>query len=83
MAAHGQLAHNPNLADQVTARVSPSWTYIAENVGYGSSVDEVFDLFMGSADHRDHILTTQANLVGVGVVVSGGTVWVSVVFVGA
>lgn len=83
MASRNSLSHNPNLASQVTQQVTPDWRSIAENIGYAQNVDQVHAQFMGSAEHRANILSGSSNLVGVGVVQSGGTVWVTVVFVGA
>jgi len=86
MANHGELYHNPNLAQQVQGM---PWRVIAENVGVGpdlgdadASVQMVHDAFMDSAPHRKNILLRKVRKVGVGVVASGGNVWVTIVFMG-
>jgi len=81
MAGSG-LAHNPDLAGDLHRAGVSGWTSCAENVGYGSSVDQVHKLFMGSSGHRANILNASYSQVGIGVVRSGGTVWVTIDFVG-
>lgn len=75
MAAAGDIWHNPNLAREVK-----NWTVVGENVGMGPSVRELFDAFMDSPGHRSNILDTDYNQFGVGVVISEGTIYVTVVF---
>jgi uncharacterized protein YkwD len=79
MAGNGQLSHDPNLAG-VAASVEPSWRGIGENVGVGSSVSSLHGAFMGSSGHRANILKPSYNRVGIGVVHSGGKIWVTVRF---
>jgi hypothetical protein len=77
MAANQQLAHNPNLAKEVTQ----DWEKLAENVGYGGDVGSIHDAFMNSSAHRANILDPALTHVGVGVVVDGsGQLWVTEVF---
>ena len=78
MAGAGGLAHNPDLADQVTP-VAPAWQRLGENVGTGSSVDELHAAFMASDGHRRNILG-DFERIGVGVEVTNGRVWVTVDF---
>jgi hypothetical protein len=78
MAARNQLSHDPGLAADATA-VEPSWRRVAENVGVGYSVQSLHDAFMGSSGHRANILGPY-NRVGIGVVHSGGKIWVTVRF---
>ncbi|MCU1463607.1 MAG: Allergen V5/Tpx family protein, partial [Acidimicrobiales bacterium] len=75
MARQGRLYHTPNLGSQVCC-----WQSLGENVGEGASVDSVHNSFMSSATHRDHILSLAFTQVGVGVVSSGGTLWVTEIF---
>lgn len=75
MAETGVLAHNPNLASQVS-----NWQRITENVGFGSSPEGLHAAFMGSSDHRANILDPRVTQVGVGVAMSGDTMWVTQVF---
>lgn len=81
MAGHG-LAHNPDLSGDLARAGVTGWTSIGENVGYGSSVDQVHQAFMGSGGHRANIVKASFSHVGIGVVQSGGTVWVTLDFVG-
>jgi uncharacterized protein YkwD len=53
------------------------WVVIGENVGYASTVRSVNRLFMHSAPHRRNILCTCFTRVGIGIVRSGGRVWVT------
>ena len=77
MAASGHIYHNGSLASQVGG----GWTLIAENVGSGSTVDAVHKAFMDSAPHRVHVLDARFNQIGVGIASSGGTLYVTEVFV--
>lgn len=86
MANRGEIYHNPKLAKQVQGM---RWRVVAENVGVGpdlgdpgASVKTVHDAFMDSAPHRKNILLRKVRKVGVGVVATGGQVWVTIVFMG-
>ncbi|MEQ1787014.1 MAG: CAP domain-containing protein, partial [Acidimicrobiales bacterium] len=81
MAGNG-MAHNPDLSGDLARAGVSGWSTIGENVGYGSSVDHVHGMFMGSGGHRANILKAAYSQVGIGVVRSGGTVWVTLDFVG-
>ena len=80
MAARDNLAHNPDVAAQVTSRVTRDWARIGENVGVGGSIPALHDAFMNSASHLANVLGDY-NRVGVGVVRSGNTIWVTFVFI--
>ena len=80
MARNG-MAHNPDLGGDLD-RAGVAWSTIAENVGYGSSVDQVHSMFMSSGGHRANMLSGAYSQVGIGVVQSGGQVWVTIIFVG-
>ena len=56
------------------------WVVIGENVGYASTVRSTNRLFMHSAPHRHNILCSCFTRVGIGVVRSGGRVWVTEMF---
>ena len=56
------------------------WSLMAENVGYGFSVSGLHQQFMGSAPHRANILNPRLRQLGVGIVSSGGALWVTEVF---
>jgi len=77
MASRNQLSHDPNLV-AIVSRIEPSWRGVAENVGVGSSVQGLHDAFMASAGHRANVLRSSYNRVGIGVVHSGGRIWVTV-----
>jgi uncharacterized protein YkwD len=75
IAAAGYLFHNQDLGS-----ITSGWEMMGENVGYGGSVASVHDALMNSPGHRANILNPGYTHVGVGVVVSGGSVWVAEVF---
>jgi hypothetical protein len=75
MAASGSLYHNPDLAVVVTG-----WQKVGENVGRGPSVTSIHSAFMASPGHAANIRDSAFTQVGVGVVVSGSTIWVTEVF---
>ena len=77
MAADNRVAHNPNLAREVTQ----NWEKLAENVGSGPTVDEIHEAFMNSSSHRVNILDGSFTHIGVGVATSpDGRLWVTQVF---
>ena len=75
MADQQRLYHNDRLASDV-----PNWQKVGENVGVGSSVEEIHQAFMASSSHRDNILDADFTEVGVGVVADGPDLWVVEVF---
>ena len=56
------------------------WSSIAENVGVGDTVRSLHRAFMNSPHHRANILDRSKRAVGVGVVRSGGKIWVTEIF---
>jgi uncharacterized protein YkwD len=78
MNSRNALSHDPGLAADASA-VEPSWRAVAENVGVGYSVQQLHDAFMGSSGHRANILGSY-NRVGIGVVMNGSKIWVTVRF---
>jgi len=50
---------------------------LGENVGMGGDVATIHTAFMNSPHHRENILDPGFNQVGIGVIVSGGTVYVT------
>jgi hypothetical protein len=50
---------------------------LGENVGMGGDVAGLHDALMNSPHHRENILDPAFNQVGIGVIVSGGTVFVT------
>ena len=76
MATRGEPYHNPNLGSEVQG-----WAIVSENVGAGTSVDQVHQAFMSSQTHREIILSPELTQVGVGVVrASDGQIYVVEVF---
>ncbi len=66
-----QLQHNPDAWTMVTQYGASNRTAWAENVaGFSASAtaQQVFDAYMGSADHRANILSSKYHYVGVGTV---------------
>jgi uncharacterized protein YkwD len=56
------------------------WRAIAENVGVGYTVTGIHRALMNSSAHRANILDRRWTGVGVGVVKSGGRLWVTQIF---
>jgi uncharacterized protein YkwD len=53
---------------------------IAENVGYGSDVNELHHAFMDSPLHAANIMNSDYTFVGVGVVTQTNKMWVTTIF---
>jgi uncharacterized protein YkwD len=79
MAEKGELFHTADLADKLKGL---NWSMGGENVGVGSSLDDVQAAFMGSKAHRDNILCDVYDHTAIGVVQSDGSFWVTVIFYG-
>jgi len=79
MAAHGELFHHPDLAAMATQAQPSGWSAVAENVGVGTDGLAIHQRFMASPAHRANVLGSFRS-VGVGVVESGGRLWVTVRF---
>ena len=75
MAATNTLKHNPDLTTQAPAE----WQRLGENVGYGSSVVSIHDALVASPGHFANLVGS-FNVVGIGVVRSGSTIWVTQMF---
>ena len=76
MARKGRLFHScvECILDQ------HGWQRIGENIGYGATLSSVNREFMHSTYHRENILCTCHTDVAVGVVESGGLIWVTEIF---
>jgi hypothetical protein len=79
MGSKNSLYHEPNLA-AVASTVEPNWRSVGENVGVGYGVQGLHDAFMGSTGHRNNILSSKYNRVGIGVAYAHGKTWVTVRF---
>jgi hypothetical protein len=74
MANAGEISHNPNFPNQVTA----DWKKLGENVGRGGDVDSLFTAFVNSPAHYKNLVDPAFNHVGVGVVIRpDGTMFTS------
>lgn len=75
MAAEGRVFHSSNLTS-----ITSDWEAMAENVGVGADVAQVFNAFMASSPHRANI-TGDYTHAGVGTYTDDqGLVWVTVIF---
>ena len=79
MANQDRLFHTANLSAKLSGK---EWKVGGENVGYGSSLKQIQSAFMKSEAHRANILRTTYRYAAIGVVRSGGTFWVTVIFYG-
>lgn len=75
MASSGTIFHNSNLPGEVPG----GWQSLGENVGTGATVDDLHAAFMNSASHRANVLGAY-DRIGVGIVMSGSTYFVTEVF---
>jgi hypothetical protein len=78
MAAHNELSHQltdePDLQQRVAAAPLDS---SGENVAFGHSPASIHEGFMASPPHRQNILNGKWDAVGIGVVQTGGSYWVT------
>jgi len=79
MAAAGDIYHSSEA--ELKAAAGDDWTGIAENVGKGQSPTSLHNAFMASPGHKRNILGDY-NHVGIGTDTRGGSLYVTVVFVG-
>jgi hypothetical protein len=75
MAAAGKIWHS-TLSDGITE----DWKKLGENVGMGGSVDGLHAAFVASPHHYENLVDPAFGYVGIGVVRSGSTIYVSEVF---
>lgn len=76
MTSSGDLAHNPNLRTEITG----NWARAGENVGYASTITELFEKLTASPSHRANLLDPTFTTTGVGVINDNGLLWVSQTF---
>lgn len=73
MANAGSISHRPNLAD-----VAPTnWMRLGENVGVGPSVASLDAAFIASPHHYANLVDPAFQFIGIGVVVSGSSLYVT------
>ena len=77
MTSANTLMHTTTTA--LTRRVT-NWVTLGENVGVGAEVGTLHSAFMNSPAHKDNILHSSYNNVGVGVGSAAGRMWVTVIF---
>ncbi len=76
MASSSSLGHNPDLGAEIDTRLGSGVTHYGENVGQGATAESIDAALMASEGHRKNILGDYSR-VGVGVEVSGTTLWVT------
>lgn len=72
MAASGGIYHNPDLASQAPG----DWLKLGENVGVGGDEPGLHQAFVNSPGHYRNLVDGDFQSVGIGVVYSGGRMWV-------
>ncbi len=81
MAVHGQLSHQFPDEVSLTIRMAGYTTLFldeaAENVAWGPNPDQIHESLMHSTQHRENLLRPSYNVVGIGVVRSGGKLYVT------
>lgn len=75
MADRGSIHHNEALGTAVSG-----WEVVGENVGVGPDVETLHQAFLDSPAHRTNVLDGRYTEVGIGIVRSGGHLWVVEVF---
>jgi uncharacterized protein YkwD len=77
MARDGRIYHNySGLQSSETHRRLGYPEMLGENVGVGPTTKWLHDEFMGSTRHRANILDSRYTGMGIGVVISDGSIWV-------
>jgi hypothetical protein len=71
-----QVDDEPKLSERLAA-TGIRFDADAENISYDSTVEGAHDGLMHSPPHRENILSPRYNAVGVGIVRSGDTLWVT------
>jgi hypothetical protein len=76
------LAHNPNLRSIING-ITSVWRKLGENVGWGTSVAQLHDALVSSPHHYANLVDPDFHVVGIGVIVKGGEMWVTEDFLAA
>jgi uncharacterized protein YkwD len=79
MAERGEIFHTPDLGARLQG---VDWSIGGENVGNGPTLAGLQRAFMASKPHRKNILREAFDHTAIGVVESGGSYWVTVIFYG-
>ena len=78
-----QMADTGNFAHSNIASLLNPWTVVGENIGYGPSVNSVFNALVASAGHYKNMVDVRFTAVGVGAYVdASGRIWTAHVFGG-
>jgi uncharacterized protein YkwD len=77
MARERRLFHHSCLSCRFP---SGNWKLLGENVGMAGSLRKVHRMMMKSASHRSILLTAPFDRIGIGVVKTGRTYWVTEIF---
>ncbi|MGH9023346.1 MAG: CAP domain-containing protein [Acidimicrobiia bacterium] len=72
MAASGSLAHS-----DLSTGVAADWLRLGENVGAGGAVEALHAAFLASPTHRHNLVHPGFSYLGVGVVKTGGVIFVA------
>ncbi|MGH9223543.1 MAG: CAP domain-containing protein [Acidimicrobiales bacterium] len=75
MASNNAISHNPNYRGQIEG-AGFNWRGLAENVGMGPTVEHVHQALVNSPSHYTNMVNGSYTRVGIGIVSSGGYVWV-------
>ena len=77
------MADTGNFAHSNIASLLNPWTVVGENIGYGPSVNSVFNALVASPGHYKNMVDARFTAVGVGAYVDAtGGVWTAHVFGG-
>ncbi len=77
IAASGSLSHS-----NIGSLLGP-WSTAGENVGFGGTVNQIFNALVASPGHNANMLNGSFTALGVGVYVDGaGTIWTAHIFAG-
>lgn len=82
MATQARMGHNGDLKADLTRAGVTGFTVWGENVGQGPTIDKIYAGLMASSGHRARMLSGEFSQVGIGVVRQGGTLWLTMDFVG-
>jgi uncharacterized protein YkwD len=81
MAEEQQISHQfsgePSLAQRLAVNTNLHLDHAGENVAFAATVDRVQAVLMASPPHRENLLNPGYNVVGIGVVRSGDTLYVA------
>ena len=78
MAKQGRLFHSNT--EFYASRLNRSWHDMGENVGVDGNPEEMHKAFLNSQTHREKIMGSHWDRMGVGSVKKNGRVWVTVLF---